>query len=153
MSLLQRFLIHPPQPLPLASLARAASAAWAWAHLYVSACPCPTCFMWVQIPWGRLLQRGAPAAQGSACCRSQFVSLNSTTTDSPWEASQPAGRGCTCFLSQGALGKWLTRSGKFIPSTRTPTRDICSTDAGSVASGLNIEGSTHVSLTVSGQRS
>lgn len=46
--------------------------------------------------------------RGSACWRSQFVSLNSMTTDRPWEAGQPAGKGCTCFLSQGVQASgWL----------------------------------------------
>lgn len=54
------------------------------------------------------------------------------------------------LLVPGGPGKWLARSGKFIPWTQTPTRDICSTDAGSVASGVCSEGSTYVWLAVSG---
>lgn len=53
--------------------------------------------------------------RGPACQRSQFVSLNSTTTDRPWEASQPAGKGCTCFLSQGARA-----SGRLDPASSSP---------------------------------
>lgn len=48
-------------------------------------------------------------------------------------------------------GKWLARSGKFIPSTQTPTRDICSTDAVSVASGVCSEGSPYIWLVGSGR--
>lgn len=53
--------------------------------------------------------------QGSAGRRSRFVALNFTVTGGPWEASQPAGKGCTCLLSQGA---WA--SGWLDPSSSSP---------------------------------